>query len=86
MVCDQQICKRSTAKKTIDFFRLFIVLIPLDLLDYSKIEFAPAVAISWSCSIVPPLTPIAPIIFPPSFFKGTPPGKVMSPSLESSML
>lgn len=46
----------------------------------------PAAATSWSCSTEPPDTPIAPTILPSLFRSTTPPGKVINPPLECSML
>src|SRR5688500_13901901 len=42
---------------------------------------APAAATSWSCSTVEPETPMAPMIVPSADLSGTPPGKVIRPSL-----
>src|SRR2546426_10932776 len=52
---------------------------------YSPIPSPPATATAWSFSTVLPLTPIAPTTSPLEFFRGTPPGKVIKPSLLCSI-
>ncbi len=52
---------------------------------YFTVE-APASATVWSFSTVLPETPMAPTTSPSAFFSGMPPGKVIRPVLECSML
>ena len=47
---------------------------------------APAVATAWSFSTLLPDTPIAPITSPSAFLTTTPPGNVIKPPLECSIL
>ena len=46
---------------------------------------APALATAWSSSTVEPETPMPPMMVPSLASNGTPPGKVMSPPLETSI-